>query len=183
MVTADDPVLTDFAEYSPEDWPGFNDTDIPTFYDDYFEDDDTEYNATEFKELKTRQENEEVLCRGTVLISVYKAGFRTMLDSIPDIQINLIERPSYSFGATYGDLHIRAYISRTQGTVASGSNLRRMGHRGWNDCVATGINDNIRDRSRFHNYRVRNPGYVVDFGGGISACRNGYGCYTLPNPS
>jgi hypothetical protein len=179
LVTADDLVLTGFVEYPPEDWPGFNDTDIPTFYDEYFEDE----NSTEYKELEARQSNEWVDCGQNILISVYKAGFRTMLDSIPDVQINIVERPLYSFGASYGDLHIRAFIRRTQGTVASGSNIRRMGHRGWNDCVATGRNDNIRDRSRFHNYRVENPGYVVDFGGGGNGCRNGHGCYNLPNPS
>jgi hypothetical protein len=150
VVTADDTVLTDFAEYPPQDWPGFNDTDIPTFYDEYFEDE----SSTEYKELEARQSSEWVDCGQIILTSVSKAGFRTMLDSIPDIQINIVEHPQYSFGATYGDLHVRAFIMHTQRTVASGMNIRKMGHRGWNDCVVTGRNDDIRDCSIFHNYRV-----------------------------
>jgi hypothetical protein len=138
--------------------------------------------ASDFNDLQTRQTDETYDCT-LDYISAPKPGYRTFLDSIPDRVIDMrTTRMPFSYTAFIGNFLVQAYIVRTQGTVASGGNIRGMGHRGWTRCVANGGNDLPGDSSRFLRYMVENPGYRIYFGSGIPACRNGGSCEVLPNP-
>jgi hypothetical protein len=167
------PVVTGVAVV--DDDPVFNGTD-PFWYE-----------SDDLNHLEARQDTTVVDCGNNILFSAYKAGYRTFIDSIPNTV--LYRRDIYnglvSYVARFNNIQIQAYITFTGGDRASGENIRRMLHRGYSECVLTGRNDVVQQRERFFNYRVYNPGYSINAGSGIPACRggaNGGECIVLPNP-
>jgi hypothetical protein len=179
IVVADDPALLNDIDWIWEDWGDFNETEFNEL-------ELASTNATDEKDLQARQDNEWVACYQGTAVSAYKAGFRTFMDYIPNTVIDMrTTRMPYAYVARIRNVIAQCEITSRGGTIASGGNVRRMGHRGYRECVNTGRNDDFFDDERFYNFGVYNPGYYVRCGSGPPTCRagiNGGTCQMLPDP-
>lgn len=120
--------------------------------------------------IAARDDDTTVNCNPPRVWRTLKSGFRTFIDNIPDEVYDLDDAEyglPYGFGTTHRGRAMTANLNRQCddcGTVATGSHVRSMLHKGYAECVLSGDNDAGDDS--FYNFEVRNAGYRINAGGG-----------------